>query len=521
MANKIVDLKIPFDASFEQIFARKFPRATDYQIIRKSLDARGASRGRLPAYTYRVEYVEKGKIISSTTQYPQIDPERAIRPVIIGMGPAGLFCALYFLKHGIKPVLIEQGEQISARMKSIALYWKRGQFNPNSNVCYGEGGAGLFSDGKLNTRIKSPFTKEVMQSFVDFGAPEETAYLADPHLGSNLIRKVLLKITAFLEQEGCELKYNCSLVDFDFKDSSVQSARLSNGELLVGDHFILATGHSPHQLYKKLFDKMRLPITAKDFAVGFRIEHARPLIDNGQYGRFAQAGLGSARYKLKYYEPSTDSACYSFCMCPGGYVLSSGTEEQGLVTNGMSNWNKSSPWSNAAMVTPVKAGIDFGNGPFDGFTWRDQIEQNAYQMSLKYADGKKLPYATISEFLERQLNPDAPVPKTHSCPSGIIKAPIWELYSDQINQRIEAGLRQFEKQIPGFCHGPGILIAPETRTSSPIVLKRDRESLNIPDFPNFYPCGEGAGAAGGIVSAAVDGIKVAHNIIHLVKQSIN
>ncbi len=502
---KKIQLKLPLHQDIQLYLQKNYPSYPHTQILSRSLDARGIQRGKQPQYVYQVELRKEAVGVE---KLPQAKCKE--RPLIIGMGPAGLFCALRLLDYGIKSVLLERGSQANIRMKKIARFWKQGELDESDNVCFGEGGAGLFSDGKLITRVKSPLVKNVMEKMVRFGAPPETAYITDPHLGSNKIRKVLSQITSFLKEQGCELLYQSQVNEILFEKQEVAGVRLSNGQNLTSPYVILASGHSAHDLYEFLAKK-QVALSLKDFSVGVRIEHPRSLIDKIQYGPHYQnliQQLGAARYRLAH--NSEDRGTYTFCMCPGGYVLSSGTEKQGLVVNGMSNSARNSPWSNSALVTTVKANHDLTSSILAGLEFQKTIEKKAYEFSYEYASGKELPAQTLEDFLGHV--PSKKLPKT-STPSGLVSVNLRELLPDFVCSHLEESLLEFDKKVPGYRSNQALLLAPETRTSAPLRIERDKESLQSLSHQGLYPCGEGAGYAGGITSAAVDGMKVADAIV--------
>ncbi len=510
-----VHFTIPFYLKIDNEIKERFPEAVDYRILSKSLDARGANRGVEPKYIYHIEYIQNGEEFESFEEsfYPKnLTGEK---PIIIGAGPAGLFCALRLIEYGIPSILIERGERAHNRMKKISAFWRYGQFDEENNVCYGEGGAGLFSDGKLITRIKSPYVQYVMKKLVDFGAPEEVQYLSNPHLGSNKIRGLINSISDYLIKHGCEIYYNHRMEELIHSDKKVKGVKvldLETNELkdFSSDHVILAVGHSAKEVYHHLKD-LNVEMRQKDFAVGVRIEHLRRTIDQIQYGDFDKE-LGASKYRVSLHDKKSDRGCYSFCMCPGGYVLSSGTNKNGIVVNGMSNSKRNSPWSNSALVVTVKAGKDFtSKDVLGGLDFIENIEKKAYEASIKFSDGKKLPTMTVKEFLQGKLD-DTPLPTTSS-PSGIFKYDIRKILPYFVVEHLKKGLQNFERKMPGFSTSQALLIAPETRTSAPVTVMRDKQHLMSPTFKGLYPCGEGAGFAGGITSAAVDGIKVAENII--------
>jgi len=330
-------LILDFDQSLENHLRQNFPQEIgEYRILHQALDARGANRGKKPQVHFDISYLPPGENFVETPlvfkkkkfkESVSSSQQGQIKPIIIGSGPAGLFCALRFAEYGIQTILLERGRAASERMKSIARFWRYNELDLNNNVCFGEGGAGLYSDGKLITRVKSPHIEYVMKTFVRYGAPEEVAYTANPHLGSNKIRTLIGKMTTDLTNLGHEVRYQAKVQRLIEKDASIIGVELENGEKLFSPYVILAVGHSAGDMYQHLH-QMNVAMKRKDFAVGVRVEHPRRLLDQLQYGNFCQAPeLGAARYRVSYHHKETDRGTYSFCMCPGGHVSSSGTEE--------------------------------------------------------------------------------------------------------------------------------------------------------------------------------------------------
>ncbi|WP_127717618.1 NAD(P)/FAD-dependent oxidoreductase [Halobacteriovorax sp. HLS] len=509
--SQIVQFVLDFEEDVEKYLNSTYPKMDDYRILNKALDARGSNRGKRPRITYRVEIIALGEKFSGEKESFKELGQLKAKPIIIGAGPGGLFCALRLAEYGVASIVIERGERAHKRMKHIARFWRYGEFNTENNVCYGEGGAGLFSDGKLITRVKSAYVQYVMNRLVDFGAPAETAYVSNPHLGSNKIRMLINKISDFLLEKNCEILYNTRVEELIYKERNVVGVRLSDGREIYSDHIILATGHSAKEIYSHLNDN-EVAMKAKDFAVGVRIEHPRELIDQIQYGKFAGSYLGAARYRLSYENKSTQKGTYSFCMCPGGYVLSSGTEAEGIVVNGMSNYARNSRWSNSALVVSVKASVDFSTDDvLNGLKFQHKIENKAYEVSKTLASGKELPSQTLKDFLDGTVGKSV-MPKT-STPSGIVEAQLTDILPEFISNHLKDALVQFDRRMDGFVSKKALLLAPETRTSAPITILRDRETLESTSHKGLYPCGEGAGHAGGITSAAVDGVKIAMSIL--------
>jgi uncharacterized FAD-dependent dehydrogenase len=509
--SKKIQFILGYEDDVEVYLNDKFKGYSDYRIINKALDARGANRGKKPRVNYNIELIYPGEKFSAFTEEFTDLGEFSEKPIIIGAGPGGLFCALRLAEYGIPSIVIERGERAHNRMKFIAKFWRYGEFNEENNVCYGEGGAGLFSDGKLITRIKSPFVQYVMNRLVDFGAPQETAYVSNPHLGSNKIRMLINKISDFLIEKGCTFLYNTRVDELIYEDNKVVGVKLNDGKVLRSNNIVLATGHSAKEMYHHLKEN-KVDMKAKDFAVGVRVEHPREMIDFMQYGNFAGAELGAARYRLSYEDNTTKKGTYSFCMCPGGYVLSSGTEADGIVVNGMSNYARNSRWSNAALVVSVKAGEDFSlDDVLAGLKFQTDIEKRAYESSCDLASGKELPSQTLKDFLDDKITGRV-MPKT-STPSGIIEAPLRSILPSFVSKHIGNALLQFDKKMKGFVSDKALLLAPETRTSAPVTIIRNRESFESTTHAGLYPCGEGAGYAGGITSAAVDGVNIAMAMI--------
>jgi uncharacterized FAD-dependent dehydrogenase len=509
---KKYQFQLPFDVDVEKYVKKTYPEIRSFRTVSKSLDARGAPKGKKPVFHYILDaLVSAEDTFPNPEQFPTLKPLKQ-KPIIIGAGPGGLFCAVRLAEFGISSIVIERGDEASKRMLHIAKFWRYGELDSETNVCYGEGGAGLFSDGKLITRIKSDLVQYVMEKFVQFGAPPETAYVSNPHLGSNKIRTIITQISNWLRDQGTDLRYNTKVEELLIQEDKVIGVKLSNGESLYSDHIILATGHSAQDLYQHLVDQ-KIAMKAKDFAIGVRVEHPRRYIDQLQHGKFCEAPeMGSARYRLSWHDKWSDHGVYSFCMCPGGYVLSSGTEKEGIVVNGMSNFARNSPWSNAALVVSVKSETDLVEKDLmAGLRFQHDIEQKAFLLSKKYATGRELPAMTIKEFMSGKLN-DSPLPKTSS-PSGIFKADIRQIFPQFIIDHLKKGLEEFNKDLPGFVYEDGLLIAPETRTSAPLTILRDKETMTSVSHKGLYPCGEGAGYAGGITSAAVDGVKCAISIL--------
>jgi len=509
---KIINLTIKYRENLEQALKKLEPDFIDYRVLSKSLDARNAPNGSIPKYHYKLEVIYENEIFSIQNEKFVDLGALKLKPIIIGAGPAGLFCALRLLEYGIPSIIIERGQRSSVRMKSIAKFWRYGELDPESNVCFGEGGAGLFSDGKLITRIKSPFVNYVMKKLVEFGAPKEIVYYSNPHLGSNKIRTLITYISDYLISGGCEMHFNSKFVNLIVKNNKVEGVKYSKDEksiVLASENVVLAIGHSAKDTYSNLSHDLNF--SAKDFSVGVRVEHPRKSFDKLQYGKFTDDNtLGASKYRLSYHDKEKNLGTYSFCMCPGGHVLSSGTDADGIVTNGMSNFKRNSPWSNAAIVVEVKKGVHFEDNFNSAIEFQKSIEQKAFNLSVSKASGKEMPAQRLKDFCDGKLSKS--LPKT-SCPSGIFSQSMDEIFPKYITNQLQTSFLKFDRKIKGFIQNDALLIAPETRTSSPIRMERDRVSFESDKVEGVYPCGEGAGFAGGITSAAVDGVNCAMSII--------
>ncbi len=512
--SKKITITLRFDEDLTAAFIQEHPEYIDFRIVSKSLDARNAPRGRVPCYHYQLEAIKTGEQFSSHSEtFSAVDDDikQSIKPIIVGLGPAGLFAALRLLEYGITSVIVERGAPAAERMKDIAKYWRYGILNEQSNVCFGEGGAGLFSDGKLITRIKSPYIQYVMDKLVDFGAPENVAYESNPHLGSNRMRRLIIAVSTYLKAAGCEIHYRTQMSDFIFSSSgNIEGMMTSEGQQLVGSDVILATGHSAEDVYLML-ERHKVAMRPKDFAIGVRVEHPRMLINKMQYGAFKQEELGAARYRLSNHDKESDRGCFSFCMCPGGHVLSSSTQADGLVVNGMSNFHHNSKWSNSALVVSVKAGRDYSDTNIaEALSFQRKIEQRAFVQSCERASGRELPAVNISDFM---LDRSSRKLVKSSTPSGIFAGNFEQIFPEFITAQLRMALKRFDQKMKGFISSEALLIAPETRTSSCVTIKRNREELSSAQYSNLYPCGEGAGYAGGITSSAVDGIRVVEALL--------
>ncbi len=484
------------------------------RIVKKSLDAR-EKKNLLFVYELDVEVKNEQKtlrrchskdiLLSSSEEYKFVISNKTTskeRPIIVGSGPAGLYCAYLLAEHGFNPLIIERGEKVEDRVKTIEEFWQNNKLNPESNVQFGEGGAGTFSDGKLNTSIKDKENriKKVLEIFVENGAPEEILYEAKPHIGTDILRVVIKNIRERILNWGGEIRYNTKLTNIEINNNKVTSIEVNNIIKIPCNILVLAIGHSARDTFEMLL-KNKLDMQPKSFAVGIRIEHPQKMINKSQYGMEASPYLTPASYKLTY--QANNRGIYSFCMCPGGYVINSSSEKNRLVVNGMSNYARESVNANSALVVTVTP-KDFGNNPLDGIKFQRELEEKAYKI------GKgNIPLQTYIDYKNNvkteKLGNVLPIVKGNYTLSNLN-----EIFPEYINFSLKEAIENFGKKINGYNRDDCLLLGVESRTSSPVrILRNDELESNI---KGIYPCGEGAGYAGGITTSAVDGIKVAEKI---------
>jgi uncharacterized protein len=437
-------------------------------------------------------------------------PSHARTALIIGCGPAGMFAALRCLEKGVKPIILERGKDASARRFDLAPILREGRVIEESNYCFGEGGAGTFSDGKLYTRAtKRGPVAAIYRILVAHGAPEEILTDAHPHIGSNLLPNVVKAIRGSIIAAGGEVRFQTKVTDFIIRQNRIRGVITAAGDEISGDAVILATGHSARDIYRLLAAKNIL-LEPKPFAVGFRIEHPQPFIDRVQYhlsqGEPRPRLLPAARYRLA--TKIRERGVHSFCMCPGGWIVPAATENDEVVVNGMSLSRRDSPFANSGMVSTVEpedldAHLVREHGVLAGIVWQKQLEQCAKQAG---GGGQVAPGQRTTDFLTGKTSAD--LPETSYFP-GVKSAPLHELLPQAMTARMREGLRLFERQMHGYVSSGALLLGFETRTSSPVRIPRRDDTLQHPQISGLYPCGEGAGYAGGIVSAALDGLRVA------------
>lgn len=426
--------------------------------------------------------------------------------LIAGFGPAGMFCALTLCEHGYRPVVLERGAPMERRVRDVEEYWRGGALKPSSNVQFGEGGAGTFSDGKLTTRIGDPLCAEVLERLCRFGAPEEILLKAKPHIGTDRLRGVVENLRNEVVRLGGEVRFDSALEDIRLQNGRVRSVTVNGAELSCGA-LAAAIGHSAHDTFEMLLKRGITPVP-KPFSVGARIEHLQRDVDRALYGKYAgHPALPPAEYQLSYHDRN-NRGVYTFCMCPGGYVVASESESGTIVTNGMSRFARDGENANSAVLVSVGP-EDFGKQPLSGVEFIRGLERRAFELTRGTG---RAPSSSAAEFLGRTAPRGGVVP---TYPRGVEPADLRELFPDFAARALAEGLEYFGSRIRGFADG-GVLTAPETRSSSPVRIVRGENGAAL-GTDNLYPCGEGAGYAGGIMSAAVDGIRTAVKIMERFK----
>jgi len=430
------------------------------------------------------------------------------RPVVVGMGPAGLFCAYYLAKAGFKPIVLERGKCVEERPKDVEEFGESGKLLLNSNVQFGEGGAGTFSDGKLNTLVKDKDgrSKEVLRTFVKHGAPEKILYDGKPHIGTDILREVVRSMREEIIRNGGEVSFECKVETLCIEDDKIRGVILENGQRIDTEHIILAIGHSARDTFYEL-QRLSVPMEAKSFAVGFRVEHSQEMINISQYGLADVGKLGAAPYKVAY-QTSVGRGVYSFCMCPGGYVVNASSEEGALAVNGMSYSGRNAENANSAIIVSVSQ-KDFGSeDALAGIEFQRRLERKAYELgkgripAQRYGHFKAIVEGNNIEDIESDLMP---------CTKGKYTwSDLTTILPKECNQAFVEGMEAFDRNIRGFAGADTILLGVESRTSSPVRIPRDATLQS--SIHGLYPAGEGAGYAGGITSAAMDGMRIAEEI---------
>lgn len=489
----------------------------DFHIVKKSIDARKKEDVK---YIYVLAAkVKKENAILRKLKNPNITvmerkyysftptgtKQLAHPPVIIGMGPAGLFCALELAKAGMNPIVFERGKAVEDRLQDVEHFWNTGELNPESNVQFGEGGAGTFSDGKLNTAVKDPTGRiqKVLNTFVEYGGPEEVKYLNKPHIGTNRLQGIVKNIREEIIALGGQVHFSSKMTDILMDGDKVTGVVINGEKTVPCEVLVLALGHSARDTFYVIHEK-GLEMSQKAFAIGVRIEHPQELINHSQYGEEYDL-LPTADYKVTY-QASNGRGVYSFCMCPGGFVVNSSSEEGGTVVNGMSNYERDEKNSNTALIVTVTPDDFEGDSVFAGVEFQRKWERAAYE-----AGQGKVPVQRYEDFKENRVSQG--FGKVKPCIKGAYTfANVRTCLPEQVSETIMEGMEAFDKKIRGYNEPDAVIAGVETRTSSPVRIIRN-EALES-NIKGIFPCGEGAGYAGGITSAAIDGIKVYEAIMN-------
>jgi uncharacterized FAD-dependent dehydrogenase len=495
----------------------------DFSVYKRSYDAR--RRGSVITFVYIIdaEVRDEAQVLrrlatdrhvmpAPDTRYQP--PARARddfreRPIVIGFGPGGLFAALILAQQGYRPIVLERGREVRQRTQDTWGLWRRNTLDPISNVQFGEGGAGLFSDGKLYSQIKDPryLGRKVMQEFVRAGAPAEILYVSKPHIGTFRLTGVVSSMRREIISLGGEVRFESRVTDLLIENDQVEGVTLESGEILQSRHVVLALGHSSRDTFRML-ERRAVFMEAKSFAIGFRIEHPQSMIDKARLGRFAgHPTLGAADYKLVHHA-SNGRSVYSFCMCPGGTVVAATSEPERVATNGMSQYSRNERNANAGIVVGIDPVKDYPGGVLAGVALQEHLESNAYELGGR---NYCAPAQLVSDFLRGQPS-NALGDVQPSYKPGVQLCDLAEALPEYAVTAIREALPAFGREIRGFDRPDAVLTGIESRTSSPLRITRDPQHLQSRNVRGLYPCGEGAGYAGGILSAAVDGIKVAEAV---------
>lgn len=476
---------------------------TACRILRRSIDAR---KKQIMIDVSMDVYVNE-KPAEQEYNITYKDVSKAPEVIIVGAGPAGLFAALRCLELGLKPIVLERGHEVSERKKDIAALNSKHIVNDESNYCFGEGGAGTFSDGKLYTRsLKRGNVKHILEALYHHGANEDILVEAHPHIGTDKLPTVIANMRETIKKYGGDVRFNSKVIGLIRKDNVLEGVKLGDGTELLAP-VILATGHSSRDMYR-LLQNEGVALEAKPFAVGVRVEHPQKLIDQIQYHSKEGRGKYLPAATYSFVKQVNGRGVYSFCMCPGGIIVPSATGKEQVVVNGMSNSNRNSPWANSGIVVEVAPHLEEGNenNPLIGIEYQEYLENLAY---VNGGSSQAAPAQRMCDFSNGKLSFD--LPDTSYIP-GIVASPMHMWLPDEISTRLQDAFKLFGKSARGYYTNDAIILGVETRTSSPVRILRDRESLQSTNTENLYPCGEGSGYAGGIVSSAIDGTRCAEKL---------
>lgn len=512
---RLNNIKIRENLSDTEVFKRAIAKnkinqeeVKEWHIYKKSIDARKKDD---IYYNYSINIKLKDgkkenkfeKVKEEEWQEIEVKRNSKYKPVIIGMGPAGLFAGLLLVANGIKPIILERGKCVEERIKDVENFANNRKFSPISNIQFGEGGSGTFSDGKLNTgNSANMYSRKVLEEFVRFGAPEEILYTAKPHIGTDNLRKIVKNIREYIISKGGQVLFNTKATDFEIENETIKAVICENNRIET-DAVILAIGHSARDTFKKLYE-LGVKIQPKNFALGTRIEHLQEDINKAQYGENIKLKLPVADYKLVHHAKN-GRTCYTFCMCPGGQVMASNSEENSIVTNGMSNFARDGKNSNSALLVNVTVEDYYKNSPLDGMYFQEDLEQKAFKLG---GGNYNAPAQRVEDFIYgRKTEKFGKIKPTYI--PGVTVADLNEILPEFVTETMKEAIIELDKKLHGFAEKDAVLTGVETRSSSPVQIIRDKESLNSVNVKGLYPCGEGAGYAGGIMTASIDGIKCA------------
>lgn len=501
-----------------------------FTVFKRSYDARKKNTEITFVYIVDLEVCDEAAVLEQfakdvhvgpapdTAYYPVATAPEGLeeRPVVIGFGPCGLFAAMILAQMGFKPIVLERGRNVRQRTQDTWALWRKNTLMTESNVQFGEGGAGLFSDGKLYSQVKDPkfYGRKVMREFVQHGAPDNILYVNKPHIGTFRLTSVVAKMRAEIIALGGDIRFESKVTDLLLKNGEVTGVELADGSRLMSRHVVLALGHSARETFRMLHAR-EVHIEPKPFAVGFRIEHPQSMIDKARLGKYAgHEELGAADYKLIHHAKN-GRAVYSFCMCPGGQVVAATSEEGRVVTNGMSQYSRKERNANAGIVVGIHPEQDFPGGPLAGVELQERLEAVAYQLG---GCDYRAPAQLVGDFLRGQPSEQLGEVEPSYQP-GVKLCDLADALPDYVIEAIREALPAFGKKIRGFDREDAVLTGIESRTSSPVRITRDTQTLQSLNVRGLYPAGEGAGYAGGILSAGIDGIKVAEALaLDMVRQ---